>query len=738
MSWDNNALLSILDTAKVMICRFRLDTTLTFVNDTYCRNVNVPRDRLIGRKFLDLVPEDDQKCIREHLHSLKDGGESYTCTHKVLTDDGSTKWQEWTDYIVSDRNDSEILFQSVGYDVTDRVEAELALKKERQRLSYILDGTNAGAWEWNIPSDKVYFNERYADILGYDTEELNLETYKSWQSFLHPEDLNYTESVITALIQGELDYFELETRMKHKSGSWIWVQIHCKVLERDDRGKATLMAGIHQEITSRKSSQLLLLESERRYRNLFESQNNLIVRLDRNHSITYVNRKFCDVFGFVPGDILKSNNTHILENTIFQTRQPGGVNTSSELISKLENPPYRLKFEQKAGITEKQIWFTWDFSAIKDESGQIVEFQGVGTNISNLKKTEKELRKSRRVFRQMAESLEDVLLLISADFKDILYVNSSFEDVWNLSREDLYNNPDLIRNSIHPDDKLIYEQAREEYHTSLILDTDLRIVRNDGKIRWLNIRYHPVYDDEGVIIRHTGIIRDYTGEKNIINLVRKNIWEKESIISGVHERLKKSLSIIENIINLQLVTLPDDQNTVSILSKVSSRVAVIALVHDIMHKNKQMPDTNIDELTDSLVGAYQGKYDNVSLVYEQRPKNLFLDTNKSLMLALMLNELLLNATEHAFPESQAGSVEIRIEEEAAGFRLIVQDNGTGVSHAEMIHRPEHFGMTLVHGISRELNASITFETEEAGLKVTTWIPAQKKSYVAASVRNSAS
>ncbi len=75
------------------------------------------------------------------------------------------------------------------HDITVRKMAEDALESERQRLTSILQGTNAGIWEWNIQTGETKFNERWAEIIGYSLEEISPVSIDTWKKYSHPDDL---------------------------------------------------------------------------------------------------------------------------------------------------------------------------------------------------------------------------------------------------------------------------------------------------------------------------------------------------------------------------------------------------------------------------------------------------------------------------------------------------------------------------------------------------------------------
>ncbi|MBN2608486.1 MAG: PAS domain S-box protein [Candidatus Fermentibacteraceae bacterium] len=133
-----------------------------------------------------------------------------------------------------------------------RKQAVETLAAEQRRLTYILEGTNVGTWEWNIQTGETSFNERWAEIIGYDLEELSPVSIGTWMELLHHDDRKITEGLLNRHFAGDIDYFECEVRMSHKIGAWVWVLDRGKVISRADDGTPLLMAGTREDITSRK------------------------------------------------------------------------------------------------------------------------------------------------------------------------------------------------------------------------------------------------------------------------------------------------------------------------------------------------------------------------------------------------------------------------------------------------------------------------------------------------------
>ncbi|MDO9540666.1 MAG: PAS domain S-box protein, partial [Methanocalculus sp.] len=128
--------------------------------------------------------------------------------------------------------------------------AELA--EERARLLNIIEGTQAGTWEWNIQTGETVFNEEWARMLGYTLDELSPISIATWQALSDPDDLKSAGDLLQKHFAHDLPYYDCEMRMRHKDGHWIWIQDRGRVISRTDDGRPLMMFGIHLDITDRK------------------------------------------------------------------------------------------------------------------------------------------------------------------------------------------------------------------------------------------------------------------------------------------------------------------------------------------------------------------------------------------------------------------------------------------------------------------------------------------------------
>ncbi|MDZ4700495.1 MAG: PAS domain S-box protein [Rhodothermales bacterium] len=135
------------------VYHFRPDTSLTFVNEAYCRYLNKANDELVGKSFLSLLPENYRTHAREQIAGLIVDPKTVQTERSLEKPDGSVEWQLWQDHPILDDEGNVIEFQSVGRDITklkvaqeklvryarDLEVAKTKLEKQKQQLTQTVD-----------------------------------------------------------------------------------------------------------------------------------------------------------------------------------------------------------------------------------------------------------------------------------------------------------------------------------------------------------------------------------------------------------------------------------------------------------------------------------------------------------------------------------------------------------------------------------------------------------------------
>lgn len=132
------------------------------------------------------------------------------------------------------------------------------LNLESQRLRNILDATRVGTWEWYVQEERVVINDYWAEIIGYSLKELEPVNINTWYRFLHPEDALVSEQAITECFERKRDFYNVEYRLLHKEGHWVWINDRGRVISWSKDGKPLIMVGTHTDVTERKKAEAVL------------------------------------------------------------------------------------------------------------------------------------------------------------------------------------------------------------------------------------------------------------------------------------------------------------------------------------------------------------------------------------------------------------------------------------------------------------------------------------------------
>ena len=272
--------------------------------DGAVRWISPSAQRLLGWRLEDVVGQpgesfmhpDDVREIDQHA----DEPSGYTSTHRVRirTAQGTWHWFQASSKPVYD--DAGVLTGRVtGFqDVQSETEAREQLRHAHERLELVLDSSRFGLWDWDMRTGQTVFNQRWAQILGYDLAELTPTSIETWYALAHPDDLPISQAGLDAHAAGEMDYYDVIVRMRHKEGHWVWVRDRGRIVERDDRGNPVRMTGTHEDVTAFKQATEALEASEQRFRAAMASAPVGMAVLSLDRTITEVNPALCALLGY--------------------------------------------------------------------------------------------------------------------------------------------------------------------------------------------------------------------------------------------------------------------------------------------------------------------------------------------------------------------------------------------------------------------------------------------------------
>lgn len=134
------------------------------------------------------------------------------------------------------------------------IETNNKLRLSEARLEYALTASNEGIWDWDLPNNKIYYNDTYFNMLGYDVNELphNPDT---WISLLHPDDIHHINKDYFFGQNKNSQHLETEYRLRKRDGTYCWISSKSMVIEKDSANRPLRIIGTHTDITSEKNIQ---------------------------------------------------------------------------------------------------------------------------------------------------------------------------------------------------------------------------------------------------------------------------------------------------------------------------------------------------------------------------------------------------------------------------------------------------------------------------------------------------
>jgi PAS domain S-box-containing protein len=186
----------VVETQTELVCRHRADTTLTFVNEAYCRFFGRKREDLLGRKFLEFAPPAIQEKVLRDIALLSEERKIITVEHEHVLPDGNVGWLHWTACAIAAADGTVAEFQAVGRDITDRKRAEEATQNlmHVSRLAAIGELTTTIAHELNQPLGAILANADLAAVI-LEQPVVPIDNLREILDSISKQDLRAVETI---------------------------------------------------------------------------------------------------------------------------------------------------------------------------------------------------------------------------------------------------------------------------------------------------------------------------------------------------------------------------------------------------------------------------------------------------------------------------------------------------------------------------------------------------------------
>ncbi|RAP36047.1 hypothetical protein B1207_10775 [Legionella quinlivanii] len=210
------------------------------------------------RQWLEAIYEED-RC--KMLSLLEDLNHGYNEEYRIIRPDGEMRWILDRSFHIYDSNGQLYRVAGVAQDITERKEAEQSLRESEERFRLLSDATNDAIWDLNLLNNKIWWNEGFEILFGYQRKEI-VPNINSWMNYIHPDDFNRVIQGVFKVINEGKTHWNAEYRFRRKDGTYAKVFDRGNVI-RDDRGKAVRMIGGMTDLTERYELEEQLRQSQR-------------------------------------------------------------------------------------------------------------------------------------------------------------------------------------------------------------------------------------------------------------------------------------------------------------------------------------------------------------------------------------------------------------------------------------------------------------------------------------------
>lgn len=291
-------------------------------------------------------------------------------------------------------------------DITHRKKAETALDESRVRLAEAQEMAKMGRWDYYHKENALFWSDSIFSIFGLEKTEKSI-TYETYLESVHPEDrekvnLKWKESLYRQ------SRFQVEHRIITPRGDLKWMNESCHT-EFDETGNPIHTVGIVQDITDLVKTEKALRKSEERYKGIINSQHDIVVRLDTQNRFTFVNETYCKTFGKTKEELLGRSFTPVIHED--------DLKATLLAMENLSNPPFRAYMEQRAMTVNGWRWLAWEDYAVRNSRGEVIEIQGVGRDITELKAAESALKDALAMEKKLGELKSRFVSMASHEFR---------------------------------------------------------------------------------------------------------------------------------------------------------------------------------------------------------------------------------------------------------------------------------------------------------------------------------
>ena len=622
----------------------------------------------------------------------------------------------------------EVLYIILNFlDVTEQNKLQEAYKESKDRLQLALKGASLGAWDWNLETDEMVYNERWAAMIGYTLDEVYEIT---WEQLLHPDEKEGCIDQMKKFANGNEPEYEAEFRLMTKSGDYKWILDRGKIVAWNADGKPIRGAGTHMDITERKVDQRKLEESEIKYRRLVDNAP-IGIAILMDHKIQYINKELArlggaehpeQVYGMDVKDFLVVEDDYEVFNKRVSMVIDQGINA----------PLYSTQFRNLKGqVVDIEI-----VSIPVEYDGQ-KGIQVLIHDISDRKLALKELSRSQKLLNQLFDNSPMGIVFLDKNF-NVRNSNKGFERIFGFSEAEV-KGKSLMDFTVPDELKAEAVTLNQSAINGEIDYTESYRMDKQGNKKHMLIYAVPVIE-KGEHIGIYGIYVDIGKRVEAEEELKTRNLELDNFVYKVSHDLRAPLASILGLINLTKIENGDVDREYYIDLMEGQVNKLDHFIRDILSHSKNLKMSLSSDRID-FRDIVQKCFDDLGYMNAStkvvREINIEIEEfiSDKWRISEIFRNLIGNAIKYRNSEKDENLVAVRIIADNDGCLIEVKDNGIGIPTEKLPHVLEMFyrgvetsegsgiGLYIVQKAVEKLKGRINIDSEpNKGTSFKIWLP----------------